>query len=120
MTVKTAPKTDSAKPAAPALDFASLSAETVDEMPKSARTPKVADTPFLGWLRETDETGKAKRVTVPAANVKDVENLVRQAAAVLSKGAKIRKHDAGNGQVHVTFAATERRTYKPRAKKSEK
>lgn len=118
MAAKTASaKTESATKA-PALDFASLSAETVEEMPKSARTPKVADTPFLNWLRETDETGKAKRVTVPEANVKDVENLVRQAASVLSKGAKIRKHDAGNGQVHVTFCATERRTYKPRAKKA--
>lgn len=119
MAVKSTTKSTSA-PAAPALDFSALSAETVEEMPKSSRTPKVADTPFLNWLRETDETGKAKRVTVPEANVKDVENLVRQAANVLSKGAKIRKHDAGNGRVHVTFAATERRTYKPRASKSEK
>ena len=107
--------TETAK--APALDFAALSAETVAEMPKSTRTPKVEKTPFLGWMKETVESGKAKRVTVPNANVKDVENLVRQAANALNKGAKIRKSDAGNGQTAVTFQAAERRAYKPRTKK---
>lgn len=110
----TAPAADS-KPAA--LDFGALEVSNVAEMPKRTGGEKVRKTPVFGWMQDSKTSGTAKRVVVPAANVKELENLIRQASNVLGCGARIVSEDAGNGQTAVTFTAKERRAYKPRAKK---
>lgn len=112
-----------AKPAAEAkpapLDFASLTVADVkpEEMPKRDSKSKVKDTPVYGWMQDSRQNNVAKSVTIPAANVKEIVNLIRQAANVLACGARIVEKDAGNGNVTVTFTAKDRRAYKARTPK---
>lgn len=108
-TAATAAKT---APAAPALDFANLTAETVTDMPKAARRTKVEGTPFLAWVKETHETGTGRAVTVPAANVGEVVYLIRAAAQAHGLGAKIVKSEPDkSGNVRIVFAGKARRAY---------
>lgn len=104
------------KPAAkPALDFSSLTAETVTEPLKQKRTQKVERTPFVAWLKETHENGNAKAVTVPADAVADVVYLIRAAADVLGLGSRIVKDENPDGTVTVKFQGRQRRAYVKRS-----
>lgn len=102
------------KDAAPAFDFASLEAETVDTLPKGEHAKAVDSTPFPSWVQETYETDTAKAVTVPTEQVKATKALVRQAAARHALGARIRERDNGNGTVTVTFKGATKRARKSR------
>lgn len=115
-------------------DFlSSLSTLTVEttELPARAgggRGRKVKDNPFTPWLSESwaDKTGRS--VTVPGANVREAEYLIRAAAADLGVGVRIVRTDArGNvltkedtdklveskstKNVKVMFQAQEKRKY---------
>lgn len=82
-------------------DFlAGLSVETA-ELPArtSGRGRKVKDNPFTAWVADSygDKTGRS--VPVPVANVKDVQYLIRAAAADLGIGVRIVVVDARGNTV---------------------
>lgn len=91
--------------------------------------------PAIAWLRESYETGSARQVPVPAAQVRSVVSLFQQAARVTKLGMKLRivldgteyvpvketldaieKH--GNKRVHVKYLGKVL-TPRPRKNKSE-
>lgn len=103
-----APKTDTNKPA---LDLSAL-VPVEAEVPKMQRERKHRDNPFTAWLAESFEQGTGKSVTVPNANVGEVEYLIRRAADDLNIGARVVKTEDSpkKGQTTVVFAGKERKT----------
>lgn len=106
---------------APALDLSTL-APTAAELPKQERQHR--DNPFVAWLTESFENDNAgRKVTVPAANVSEVEYLIRKAAqdlnigsrVVVQKNGKTLDKDArksATGSVDVLFSAKNRKQRK--------
>jgi hypothetical protein len=105
----------------PALDLAAL-VPTDAEVPTMQRERKHRDNPFVAWLSESYSTETGKSVTVPAANVGELEYLIRRASDDLGIGARVvvqnskgetldkdaRKNAKGN--LTVLFAGKDRKT----------
>lgn len=72
----------------PALDLTSL-VPTDAEVPATQRERKHRDNPFVAWLADSYEHSTGKSVTVPAANVGEVEYLIRRAADEIGCGARV-------------------------------
>lgn len=109
----------------PALDLSTL-APVNAEVPSQQRERRVKDNPFVAWLADSFENKTGKSVTVPAANVGEVEYLIRRAADELKIGARVVVQDSkGNtldkdakrnakGNLTVLFAGKDRKTRKPK------
>lgn len=105
------------KPAAPALDLSAL-APVDAEVPTTTRERKHKDNPFLAWLAESFEKKIGKAVTVPKANVGEVEYLIRAASNELGIGARVVKSEPKAGKVTITFAGQTRKNRKTKAEKA--
>ena len=108
----------------PAFDFSALSVEDA-ELPArqgAGRQRKVQNNPFLAPVQESYDKGVGKAVTVPNAQCKDAEYLIRQAAADLGIGVRVvfsldkeaREKAAKNKNVTISFQGKEKRAYKGR------
>ena len=53
------------------------------------RERKHRDNPFVAWLAESYDKGTGKSVTVPAANVGEVQYLIRRAADEIGCGSRV-------------------------------
>lgn len=112
--------TDTTKPA---LDLTAL-APVDAEVPAMQRERKHRDNPFVAWLAESYEKGTGKSVTVPAANVSEVEYLIRRAADDIGCGARVVVQNAkgetldkdakksARGNLTVLFMGKDRKTRK--------
>jgi len=92
------------------LDLSNLTATDTEAPAVTKRSSKVADSPFPGWIRETYDSGNAKAVTVPAAQVGEVRYAIRAAAKLEGLGSRIVLRDkdgkpldwfSGEGQAYV-------------------
>lgn len=117
-------------------DFLSgLSVETAALPEKVAREKKIKDNPFTAWLSESYADRSGRAVTVPVANVREVQNLIRYAANDLNIGARVVVQDSrGNvldknkitelvekgstAKVKVLFQGQDKRKYSPRKPKN--
>jgi hypothetical protein len=92
------------------LDFTNLAAEDASEEEAKVtrnRTSKVLNSPFVGWLSETKENGKFKKVTVQNEDqVKEVLNAIKLAAKHLNIGYKAKPEG-----LSVVFAGREKKAY---------
>ncbi len=118
-------------------DFLSgLSVETAALPEKVAREKKIKDNPFTAWLSESYADRSGRSVTVPVANVREVQNLIRYAANDLNIGARVVVQDSrGNvldknkitelvekgstAKVKVLFQGQDKRKYSPRKPKND-
>lgn len=100
---------------APKFDYSAVTAEVSDAKPKAHRKSKVDETPFPAWIRESEDTGKAKVIEIPEANAVQAENLIREAARRIDRGAAIEVTKIAGGKVRITFATKARRKYTKRA-----
>jgi hypothetical protein len=115
MAKRTKPATE-----APALDLSALSIETAELSP-IRRQRKHRDNPFVGAMAESWNSGTARAVTVPDANVTEVVYLIRRAADEIDvrdedgnearAGVRVEKVENGNGSTTVKFQAVPRRKY---------
>jgi hypothetical protein len=97
-------------------DPSNLAISTVQEMPKRHRAGKV--NPFVPAVQESYDSKTAMHVVIPAEHQKQVENLIRSAAASLGFGTNLTSElDEKNNRVAIYFRAKDRAARKPRAKK---
>lgn len=110
-------------------DFGALTVETAETIPGVKRGRRASvESPFVPVMRESYENGGAgRKLTIPAAHVKDATYLLRQAAAQVGCGATIRvtnkTGDVLTGaeidklnprtNVNVIFAGVEKRKHDP-------
>lgn len=94
---------------APKLDFSALVAtDAPAEAIKHTRQSTSGNPQLDAWLKETHESGKAKAITVPAAQAATLSNAIRNAAKRLDIGHRktVTKND--DGTVTVTFKGADK------------
>lgn len=108
-----------------ALDLTAL-VPTDATLPSTAREGKYKDNPFEAWLADSYENKTGKSVTVPAANVKEVQYLIRRAADTLKIGSRVVVQNGkgetldreaiktAKGNLTVLFAGKDRKQSKPK------
>ena len=98
-------------------NFADLAVadEASDAPLRPSKAPRVLDTPFVGWVRDSIETGATKVIIVPTEELADqARALARQAASYLDSGIRSGVTPVKNG-FKVSFRAANKR----RAKEAE-
>ena len=91
----------------------SVSVETAEPITRESKNGnRLEGTPFVAWLTQSKNDGEARRIgPVSADKGKEAEQLLRLAARQLGTGVKVKVKDAGNGNVTVSFQASQKKQF---------